>query len=83
MRELFKAMIVADKELPRSMVIAQLKWQRLAEPAEHTEVRQNGEWYETALVRGHEALTVLLKRFNARFDSGEAETGQDGLSHTD
>lgn len=39
MRELFKAMIVADKELPRSMVIAQLKWQRLAEPAEHTEVR--------------------------------------------
>lgn len=61
MRELFKAMIEADRELPRSMVIAQLKWQRLAEPAEHTEVRQNGEWYETALVRGHEALTVLLK----------------------
>ena len=25
MRELFKAMIEADKELPRSMVIAQLK----------------------------------------------------------
>ena len=41
MRELFKAMIEADKELPRSMVIAQLKWQRLAEPAEHTEVRQS------------------------------------------
>lgn len=61
MRELFRAMIEADKDLPRTMVIAQLKWRNLDSPGNRTEVRQNGEWYETELVRGTTGLTVLLK----------------------
>ena len=44
MRELFRAMIDADKELPRTMVIAQLKWRQLDTSTERTEIRQNGEW---------------------------------------
>lgn len=64
MRELFRAMIEADKELPRTMVIAQLKWRRLQTPVERTEVRQSGEWYETELARGEAGLSVLLKVLN-------------------
>ena len=65
MRELFRAMIDADKELPRTMVIAQLKWRQLDTSTERTEIRQNGEWYETDLARGEEGLTVLLKVLTA------------------
>ena len=65
MRELFRAMIDADKELPRTMVIAQLRWRQLDTSTERTEIRQNGEWYETDLARGEEGLTVLLKVLTA------------------
>lgn len=42
MRELFRGLIEADKELPRTMVIAQLHWRRLAAPAHYEQVKQKG-----------------------------------------
>lgn len=61
MRELFRALIEADKDLPRTMVIAQLHWRRLATPAQYEQVRQKGEWYETTLARGAAELKAVLK----------------------
>lgn len=61
MRELFRGLIEADKELPRTMVIAQLHWRRLAAPAHYEQVKQKREWYETTLARGETELRAVLK----------------------
>ncbi|WP_251454526.1 hypothetical protein [Veillonella intestinalis] len=61
MRELFSALIEVNTGLPRTMVIAQLHWRRLAESAQYEAIRQKGKWYETTIARGNQELTARLK----------------------